>query len=464
MSEPETEQRELTVDETAASLIEELVAALINSRIYQREHPRVQESMEAVLGFLTDLETKIPEDTVRIVLADNLLIFQEHPLIGPSLSASRLIAALDAWGAGGIDLSPKATLLELNEFFEKLVTKPREEEDFETLNEHLAAIQCTAVALLAPYAENPDDGGGTGCAIVVPVQFYQRIIDVLQDVTVTTCLGGTIQFDPVRDQAEEVLDRLESDEAPMMNLARQDQYDAFTFGHSVRVAVLSLNFGRALTDDRRLLIALGTAALLHDVGKSLIPFEILHSHRTLTQDERREMGKHPELGAELLLDHHESDPLAISAAFGHHMPVGARGYPQTIHEHHNSMMTEIIKICDVYEALTAARPYKRPMTPSRAYRVMISMEKHFDRKLLRRFIEVNGVYPSGQLVELETGESARVLGQTGELLCPVVRVVTDRHGNEIDSQDQSVIDLSAPAELPRCIHAPVLNDRFLKAG
>jgi HD-GYP domain-containing protein (c-di-GMP phosphodiesterase class II) len=280
----------------------------------------------------------------------------------------------------------------------------------------------------------------------VPVRFFQSCIDLLQNITVSVCHGGRIQFDPVQTHAEIVLRRLEDAQGPMMNLARQEQYDAFTFGHSVRVAVLCMNFARALTDDRGLLIRIGTAALLHDVGKSLIPFEILHSTSSLSEEERMQMNRHPQLGAELLLDHTEADPLSIATAFGHHRSDGGRGYPITAHPHDVLFTTDVIKICDVYEALTAARPYKNPMTPTRAYRVMMSMQSQFDVGLLRQFIEVNGIYPSGQLVELSTGEKARVVEQTADLLMPMVRIVTDVDGNELDEVDHSLMNLSEPRE------------------
>ena len=156
----------------------------------------------------------------------------------------------------------------------------------------------------------------------------------------------------------------------------------------MRVSVLALNFGRRLTKDQDLLMRLGTAGLLHDVGKSVIPFEILHSSKPLTPEEREEINRHPSAGAQILLDHDEADELAVATAFGHHRTFDHDGYPQTLHEHHQSMVTRIVKICDVYEALTAARPYKRPMTPTRAYRIMLGMENHFEPRLLRRFIEV----------------------------------------------------------------------------
>jgi HD-GYP domain-containing protein (c-di-GMP phosphodiesterase class II) len=444
--------------DAASALVEELVAALINTRIYQRQHPRVQRSIAAVQSHLEDLGGDDGE-VIRLVLADSLLVFRQRPLVGASLAASRLIDAVSAWKAGGIDFESAATCDEINELFVCLIAKPEHDATNESANARLAAAGCRSIRLLPPYSEALGmPGVSSGRSFNVPVRLYQNIIDHLQTVTVTVCHGGRIQFDPVKSHAEEVLRRLESDEGPLMSLARQDQYDAFTFSHSVRVAVLSLNFGRALTDDREMLIRLGTAALLHDVGKSLIPFEILHSRTTLTEEERREMGRHPELGAELLLDHHESDPMSVCAAFGHHKS-GDRGYPRTVHDHRISTVTEVIKICDVYEALTAARPYKKPMTPTRAYRIMLSMTNQFNPRLLRRFIEVNGIYPTGQVVSLDSGETARVIRQSNELLAPVVQIVGDRDGNILDDVDRPLVDLSALSlDAPRCILQAVQDD------
>jgi putative nucleotidyltransferase with HDIG domain len=287
------------------------------------------------------------------------------------------------------------------------------------------------------------------------VHLYQNIVDMLQNVTIKVCSGGHIQFDPVQSLAEQMLLRLESGDGPLLSLARQDQYDAFTFGHSVRVAVLAMVFAKQLTEDRDLVVRIGVAALLHDVGKALIPFEILHSHRRLTPEEFEVMRKHPQYGAELLLDHHDSDPLAIAAAFGHHYTGDARGYPMTLHEHHSTLVTEIVKICDVYEALTAARPYKRPMSPVKAYRVMMTMTGKFDSALLRRFIEINGVFPIGQPVALSTGELAVVRRQGSAAMTPIVEVVTDTFGCELEDDERQIIDL---ADVECCAARSILGE------
>jgi putative nucleotidyltransferase with HDIG domain len=265
------------------------------------------------------------------------------------------------------------------------------------------------------------------------------------------CSGGRIKFDDIYDHAEQMVQSLQRHDGPMLSLAREEQYDAFTFGHSVRVSVLAMNFARSLTSDPQLLVRIGTAALLHDVGKSVIPFEILHSSAPLTEEERAEIGRHPVCGAEILIDHEEADEMSIATAFGQHRTMDFAGYPRTVHEYRQSMVTRIVKICDVYEALTAARPYKRPITPTRAYRIMVGMGNHFDLRLLRKFIEVNGVFPNGQLLEMSSGEKARVQQQGPQLLLPTVEVITDLEGNPVSESDRRIVALAESETCSFCI-------------
>ena len=435
----------------ASQLTDELLAAMVNIRIYAASHPRVQGSLTTVQRRLGELVALSGQDPLVLGVAEGLVVFQQRPLLGASIGAARLLTALQAWQAGGLELWAAITTTELEALLQLLAARPQPGQDHLWVNAQLVARQCQHVQLLPPYVE----GGASAARAPTPhsirigVQFYQGVIDLLQTVTVSVCRGGRIDFDPVQTQAEQMLKQLEAQDTPVLGLARQDQYDAFTFGHSVRVAVLSMHFARTLTADRELLIRIGTAALLHDVGKSLIPFELLHSATTLSAEERRHMNRHAELGAECLLDHHDADPLAIAAAFGHHRNPDGSGYPRTRHDHQTSLVTAIVKICDVYEALTAARPYKQPMSPIRAYRVMLAMGDKLDRKLLRKFIEVNGIYPVGQLVELDNGDVAVVRGASKDRQKPVVEVIDSDVSPDLVDDGQNLIDLSSIA----CVEA-----------
>lgn len=427
----------------ATLLVDELVAAMVNTRIYLANHPRVQTSLAVALRRLGEIAAQTGQDPICLGSADGLVVFGQRPLLGASISAARLLGSLQHWSAGGIELWAATSATELSELLAGLATRPQPGQDYSWLNTQLTARQCRHVRLLPPYIDaGANFTKSTPTNIRVGVQFYQAVVDLLQTVTVSVCRGGRIDFAPVQAQAEQVLRQLEGNDAAVLGLARQDQYDAFTFGHSVRVAVLSLHFARSLTEDRELLIRIGTAALLHDVGKSLIPFELLHSTNALSVDERREMNRHSDLGAECLLDHHDSDPLAIAAAFAHHRGPNGTGYPRTLHEHETTMVTSIVKICDIYEALTAARPYKQPMSPIRAYRVMLAMGDKLDRRLLKKFVKTNGIFPAGQLVELNTGEIAVVRGQSADPLQPIVALMEHAAGQTLALDEEQLFDLS----------------------
>lgn len=433
----------------ATLLVDEIVAALVNSRIYEASHPRVQNSLAAVRRTVKELAEHTGADPVCVAIADGMVVFQQRPLLGASIGAARLIDQLQQWGAGGIGFGAAFEIAELADFLAAMAARPQPGKGFADLNDTMAQRQHRHVRLLAPFVQ----GGGAGDdapeapaalgKVKVGVRFYQAVIDLLQNVTVSVCRGGRIDFAPVQEQAERLLRQLDDKDEPLLGLARQDQYDAFTFGHSVRVAVLSMNFARAMTEDRDLLIRIGTAALLHDVGKSLIPFEILHSTQILSDEERRQMNRHAELGAECLLCHDDSDPLAIAAAFGHHRGPDGTGYPRTVHPHETDIVTDIVKICDVFEALTAARPYKQPMSPIRAYRVMLAMGDKLNRRLLRRFIEVNGIYPIGQLVQLDDGAVAVVRGQGESPLQPRVVLLESEHSQDFVDEEPQILDLAS---------------------
>jgi HD-GYP domain-containing protein (c-di-GMP phosphodiesterase class II) len=145
----------------------------------------------------------------------------------------------------------------------------------------------------------------------------------------------------------------------------------------------------------------------------------------------------------MLLDAPNSDPMAVSIAFGHHRTTTGGGYPDTLHRPDLSLATKIVKICDVYEALTAVRPYKPRMSPTRAYRIMIAMQDHFDAPVLKRFIQVNGIYPTGTRVRLSDGSVARVERQTKAPLLPVVDVEVTAEGRVLPREEQRTIDLNA---------------------
>ena len=442
-------------------LVDELTVAMTNARIYSETHPRCRSSIASLLSTFEAVAKAGDSDRIVLGLADQLLVHEGKALVRASLSSARMIEAMKACRAGAIAISRQAGEQDVIGLIQLLAANKKGYASIDEANGDLAQRGCKSVHFLPGYAVGAVDprvqgappvatpgGGGAVAPVDVSVAVYQQTVGLLQDSVVRVCHGDDMDLESANGYVGAILERLTENAASMMGLTRYERYDAYTFGHSIRVCLLALNFARSLFDDEDLLLRIGLASLLHDIGKARVPYEVLHSTGALTPEERAEMNKHTTHGAEILLGLPSADPLAIATAFGHHRTRSGGGYPACLHPPRESVATQVVKICDVYEALTAIRPYKPRMRPIRAYRVMISTKDHFSPTLLRRFIEVNGVYPAGSLVRLSTGERARVLRQSADPMLPLIHLEAEAEsggGAAPQSLDPAMVrDLSAP--------------------
>ena len=142
---------------------------------------------------------------------------------------------------------------------------------------------------------------------------------------------------------------------PLLQLKEFDQY---TTTHSLNVSVLSMALAEFQGLGARDVRAFGIAGLLHDVGKTKIPIEILTKPGKLTDEERALMNGHPAAGARLLLDTEEDLDLAIVVAYEHHIMINGAGYPSLAYPRGCHHASRLVHVCDVYDALRTKRPYR----------------------------------------------------------------------------------------------------------
>lgn len=224
--------------------------------------------------------------------------------------------------------------------------------------------------------------------------------------------------------ANNIVEEIRESESMIVETINLSTYDNYTYTHSVNVDILSVILGVAcgLRDDE--LKKLSQAALLHDIGKTCVPIEILNKPGKLTEEEFAEVKNHPRYGYNMLKDNHDVSSVTRNAILSHHENEDGSGYPRSLTSEKIHLFAKIIHIADVYDALTTKRVYKNAMNPADALEyLMANAERLFDKELVTLFMEYIAPYPLGVQVELSTGQKGIVVKNNRAMLSrPIVRL------------------------------------------
>jgi putative nucleotidyltransferase with HDIG domain len=243
---------------------------------------------------------------------------------------------------------------------------------------------------------------------------------------------------PDPNAARKIIDSLakmvSQDRTSLMALTAIKRYDNYTFTHMVNVSVIAMAQARALNLEGPLLREFGFAALMHDIGKVNTPLEVLNKPDRLTQEEFDIMKQHVVDGAHILRRTPEMPALAPVVAFEHHLRQDLSGYPENVGHRELNLCTQIVSIADVYDALRSNRVYRQGLPSDRIKAIMTQKDSPaFNGKLLRRFINLMGIFPVGTLVRLATGEVAVVTHEhPTDPFRPQVKLVKDTDGRDVE--------------------------------
>jgi len=250
----------------------------------------------------------------------------------------------------------------------------------------------------------------------------------------TTSLHEGFQLKHAKRVVQPLVDDAFKKEPVVVGLSTLRQHDEYTYAHSVNVCMIAVSMGYFLELDRRSLADLGVAALLHDVGKSIVAHKIKHPIDEFTDDERAAAELHALEGAKLLARTTTMNPTTLRCmrvALEHHMPQDPSGRPAEPGKWTPSVISRIVSVADCYVSLQTHRSRRgQDITPSNALGMMLGpMRKRFDAAMLWALVQTVGLYPPGQLVELSDHTLAIVLAPNSEdLKRPRVRVLSDPSG------------------------------------
>lgn len=249
------------------------------------------------------------------------------------------------------------------------------------------------------------------------------IANIMHDVRI----GKQIELEQIDPVVGKMANSILRNKDAMLSLCRIKNKDDYTFLHSVSVGALLISFAHALDFNRGVIKQLGIGGMLHDIGKTKVPNEILNKPGKLTEEEFVIIKSHVVHGCSILRKSPGISQVSFDVTSQHHERFDGSGYPLKLKNAEMSIYGQMASIVDVYDAITADRCYHKGMEPTVAVRKMFEWSKfHFNPKLLRIFIRTVGIYPVGTLVMLESGKIGVVIEQCEtDMTRPLVRTIFD---------------------------------------
>lgn len=268
-------------------------------------------------------------------------------------------------------------------------------------------------------------------------------------------MGRALNMDSAINIVEEVQEAVERNSAAMLGVLRLRKKDDYTYLHSVAVCALMMAFGQRLGITGQELKDLGIAGLLHDIGKVGVADAVLNKPGKLNAMEMTSVRLHPQIGWDILCREPSANAVALDVCLHHHEKTDGSGYPKKLAGEAISRAARMGAICDVYDAITSDRPYKKGWEPAEAIRRMAEwQEGHFDRELFHTFVRLIGIYPTGTLVRLRSQHLAIVLEQArSNTLAPLVRAFRTLPSNQdidpvvvdLDDETDAIVAIENPA-------------------
>lgn len=251
--------------------------------------------------------------------------------------------------------------------------------------------------------------------------------------------GRRLDGSACMDQVREIGQALSRADGIFLAVSRLKTGADYTERHQVAVCGLMQALAREIGMPEKDVSSAGAAGLLHDIGKATLPGELLSRPGPLTGEEFS-IAKEHTLAGQRVLAQADMPPEVQQAAAGHHERMTGGGYPRSQIASEIPLFARMAAICDVYDALTSARPYGPPAQPALALREMASWHGQFDRELMEAFRIAVGIYPVGSLVRLASKRLGVVVAPGNRPLAPKVRLLKTLTGLPLSPD---VIDLAS---------------------
>lgn len=268
-------------------------------------------------------------------------------------------------------------------------------------------------------------------AVTIHRDLSRSVSQMVDDVRV----GRGLNVTSVRQATGKLVDSIIRHPDALVWLGKLKDKDRYAYAHSVRSSILAVAIARHMGLHEPQMQKLALGALLCEIGKAQLPKPLLEKPGPLPEDDLLKLKEHVTLGVQLLDRCVGMDDDVIEIVHTHHERFDGTGYPNGLSGDQIPLLGRIAGMIDCYDAMTSVKPYTpRICSTAQAIDFFYSQrDSQFQGQLVDEFIQAIGLYPTGTLVELNTGEVAMVMAQNfGQRLQPEVLMVLDRNKCPID--------------------------------
>ncbi len=400
-------------NKAAGDFMGALKRAVANVHLYPPGHPQ----SDVALDMLTETAGALTGglDTVVLSLMDSAFYLDRTLLPQESLEHRDLYRLLHDLGLDSVSIIGRPTIGDLTDLASLLANEGSD-----------MPVDGTVRLNERPYNRSDLINLASMSAIR---RSYAASLDFLSGVEASMDEEGGADISDAVRTVEQLLEQVLLQPGASLLLSTLKTHDEYTFYHSINTSLLALTVGQAIGLNAEQLVELGTGALLHDLGKIRVPVEIIQYPGRPSDDMWDEIRRHPQEGAQAILaGTGAGQEVAALVALEHHARFDMGGYPALSVRAKPHLYSRITSICDIYDALTTRRAYKRALPPATALETIVEGSgSQLDPELVEVFVSILGIFPAGSLLQLDSGEVAVVVaaGGTSEVVTAVMAKTAD---------------------------------------
>ena len=433
------------MSKSAEDLVRRLGATVRAAELYAPTHPLVQRTASGLLAALTPALNDVAAVIVGFLEDD--VVVNDVRLPRGSANMTGLLRDMRDRKVEKITFARGVEVTDIRALMDELADRTSRT----AVGDRLTGRGVRRI-VVSKVAVEDDDHEPVGLAQAK--QMYSQAVASAETIWAATKAGQ--QPDPA--DARGIIDSLSrlvyQDRTSLLALTALKRHDNYTFTHMINVAALSMAMARSLDLEGPRLREFGFAALMHDIGKVHTPIEILNKPDKLTDDEFTIMKQHVIAGAHVLRRTPETPALAPLVAFEHHLKMDLSGYPENVGSRKLNLCTMVVTVVDVFDALRSNRAYRQGLATDRIRHIMSQQESTtFNKSLLRRFVNLMGLFPVGTLVRLNT-EEVGVVTEThhDDPFRPQVKLIMNGKGETLETPLlTNTWDRDVRGEFPRAV-------------